>query len=237
MSSSTASFTSREETFCRTVAAGASAAMAARVAGARPESAPRIGASLYRRPDIQDRIGVLVAEWEAEHAARLRRAVERLDQIHEAAFEKGQLGVALKAIVQSFRLLDGETRRLRQPHEEPLPPLPEAAPEAAPAFPAASSPASPTASPPAPPPAPRSSAVAALSGEDRRCALRQRMEADLGLPPATPWPPGLPLAAGPVRTGSPATERPVTERTVAGVAAAGATATVATGPKSAGPGG
>ena len=194
MTHSTAPLTAREETFCRTMAAGASSVMAARVAGVRPDSAAAVGAVLCGRTDIQDRIGILFAEREAEHAARLRRTIERLDQIHEAAFEKGQLGVAYKALTQVFRLTEGEARRLRQAAEElQLPALPpEFLPEP----------------PPAPRPAPNPQTVAPMSGGDMLSAeVRRIMEAELGLPPTTPRPAGSPLTAigltlaGPWRAG------------------------------------
>ncbi|UEM05978.1 terminase small subunit [Skermanella rosea] len=95
----------RQELFCEEIAAGASAAEAARRAGYSPRGAKQRGHFLLGREEIRIRIDALRAERRAFHRSRLDRAAEVMETIIAHAVEAKKPGIAMRAVEFQLKLL------------------------------------------------------------------------------------------------------------------------------------
>ncbi|WP_192499107.1 terminase small subunit [Skermanella pratensis] len=94
----------RQELFCEEIAAGASAAEAARRAGYSPRGAKQRGHFLLGREEIRVRIDALRAERRAFHQSRLDRAAEVMETIIADAVEAKKPGIAMRAVEFQLKL-------------------------------------------------------------------------------------------------------------------------------------
>ncbi|QQP88782.1 terminase small subunit [Skermanella sp. TT6] len=95
----------RQELFCEGIAAGVSAAEAARRAGYSPRGAKQRGHFLLGREEIRVRIDALRAERRAFHQAHLDRAAEVMETIIADAVEAKKPGIAMRAVEFQLKLL------------------------------------------------------------------------------------------------------------------------------------
>lgn len=105
----------RQELFCEGIAAGASAAEAARRAGYSPRGAKQRGHFLLGREEIRVRIDALRAERRAFHQSRLDRAAEVMETIIADAVAAKKPGIAMRAVEFQLKLL-GVVQDRRIPH-------------------------------------------------------------------------------------------------------------------------
>ncbi|WP_158044049.1 terminase small subunit [Skermanella pratensis] len=95
----------RQELFCEEIAAGSSAAEAARRAGYSPHGAKQRGHFLLGQEEVRMRIDTLRAERRAFHRSRLDRAAEVLDTVIADALEARKPGIVLRAVELQIKLL------------------------------------------------------------------------------------------------------------------------------------
>ncbi|UEM23807.1 terminase small subunit [Skermanella mucosa] len=95
----------RQELFCEAIAAGASAAEAARKAGYSPKGAKQRGHFLLGKEEIRVRIDRLRADRRAFHQARLDKAAEMMETIIADAMEAKKPGIAMRGVEFQLKLL------------------------------------------------------------------------------------------------------------------------------------
>ncbi|WP_158045586.1 terminase small subunit [Skermanella pratensis] len=95
----------RQELFCEAIAAGASAAEAARQAGYSPKGAKQRGHFLLGKEEIRVRIDRLRADRRAFHKSRLDKAAEVMETIIADAVEAKKPGIAMRGVEFQLKLL------------------------------------------------------------------------------------------------------------------------------------